>query len=55
MLALSSLRGGGEGERELDPPADLLPSFRPTMLEYYDALAGVATGLARPLFVLGEM
>ena len=37
------------------PPADLLPSFRPTMLEYYDALTGVATGLARPLFVLGQI
>ena len=35
------------------PPADLLPSFRPTMLEYYDALAGVATGLARPRGDLG--
>ena len=34
------------------PPADLLPAFRPTMLEYFDALTGLAERLTS-LFSLG--
>ena len=34
------------------PPADVLPQFRPVMLEYFDALTGLAERLTR-LFALG--
>lgn len=52
-----TLRDDDERNGNLDgynrfPPPELLPAFRPTLLEYYDELAGLAARLTR-VFSLG--